>query len=106
MRRSVTHRARRGLPLVAIFDEVAIRRAIGDQEVRRGQLRRLIEIAEQPAVTMQIVPSSKGAYAGLPGSFTILSFEDDPDVVYTEGHVDGQVIRIRPPSGSTSYATT
>jgi transcriptional regulator with XRE-family HTH domain len=78
--------------IVAIFDEVAIRRAIGDQEVRKGQLRRLIEIAGQPAVTLQIVPSSKGAYAGLPGSFTILSFDDGPDVVYTEGHVDGQVV--------------
>jgi hypothetical protein len=33
-----------------------------------------------------------GAYAGLPGAFTILGFDDGPDLVYIEGHVGGQVI--------------
>jgi DNA-binding XRE family transcriptional regulator len=78
--------------IVAVFDEVAIRRTIGGREVMRGQISRLIEVAEQPKVTMQIVPSSRGAYAGLPGAFTILGFDDGPDTVYTEGHVGGQVI--------------
>ncbi|MCO6006296.1 helix-turn-helix transcriptional regulator [Actinoallomurus purpureus] len=78
--------------IVAIFDEGVIRRIIGGTQVMRGQLGRLIEVAEQPHVTLQIVPSTTGAYAGLPGAFTILGFDDGPDLVYTEGHVGGQVV--------------
>lgn len=78
--------------IVAVFDEGAVRRMIGGREVMRGQIGRLIEVAQQPHVTLQIVPSSTGAYAGLPGAFTILGFDDGPDLVYTEGHVGGQMI--------------
>jgi Domain of unknown function (DUF5753) len=77
--------------IVAIFDEVAIRREIGDPEVMRGQIGRLIEVAEQPSVTMQIVPNGRGAYPGLMGAFTILGFDDSPEAVYAEGHVGGQI---------------
>ena len=78
--------------IVAIFDETAIRRMIGGREVMRTQISRLIEIAEQPNVTLQIVPSSTGSYPGLMGAFTILCFDDAPDLVYTESHVGGQLV--------------
>ncbi|GAA4614147.1 helix-turn-helix transcriptional regulator [Actinoallomurus liliacearum] len=78
--------------VVAILDEGVIRRVISDPQVMRGQICRLIEEAGQPHVTLQIVPSSAGAYPGLMGAFTILGFDDTPDLVYTEGHVGGQVI--------------
>jgi hypothetical protein len=41
---------------------------------------------------MQIVPLSRGAYAGLPGAFTLLGFDGRPDTAYIEGHVGGQLI--------------
>ena len=78
--------------IVAIFDEGVVRRMIGSPQVMREQIGRLIEEAIRPYVTLQIVPSDTGAYAGLPGAFTILGFDDSPDLVYTEGHVGGQVI--------------
>jgi DNA-binding XRE family transcriptional regulator len=78
--------------IVAVFDEMTIRRVLGDRKVMYGQVKRLIEVAEQHNVTLQIVPNSVGAYAGLPGAFTILGFDDGPDLVYIEGHVGGQVI--------------
>jgi transcriptional regulator with XRE-family HTH domain len=78
--------------VVAVFDEVAIRRVIGGREVMREQIERLTEIAEQPHVTMQIVPASRGSYAGLMGAFDILGFDDGPEVVYIDGHVGGQLI--------------
>ncbi|MEV5751855.1 helix-turn-helix transcriptional regulator [Actinoallomurus sp. NPDC052308] len=77
--------------IVAVFDEGVIRRMIGGRQVMRGQLGRLIEVAEQPHITLQIVPSSTGTYAGLMGAFTILGFDDGPDLVYTEGHLGGQL---------------
>jgi Domain of unknown function (DUF5753) len=78
--------------IVAVFDEMAVQRLIGGHEVMRGQIERLVEIAEEPAITLQIVPISKGSYAGLMGAFTIMGFDDTPDVVYIEGHIGGQLI--------------
>jgi DNA-binding XRE family transcriptional regulator len=80
------------LRIVAVVDEMALRRMIGNPEVMRGQVERLIERAEQPNVTLQIVPADRGSYAGLPGAFTTMAFDDGPDVVYIEGHVGGQLI--------------
>jgi transcriptional regulator with XRE-family HTH domain len=73
--------------IVAIYDEMAIRRMIGGPEVMREQIAHLIELAQRPNITIQIVPAGTGSYAGLPGAFAILGFDDAPDMVYTEGHV-------------------
>lgn len=80
------------LRLVAVMDEMVLWRVIGSREVMRGQIERLIERAEQPHVTLQIVPASRGSYAGLMGAFTSMSFDDAPDLVYTEGHIGGRLI--------------
>ena len=52
----------------------------------RAQFQRLIEVAELPWVTLQVVPFASGGHAGESGSFTVLRFEerDLPDVVYIE----------------------
>ena len=52
----------------------------------RAQFRHLIEVAEFPRVTLQVVPFASGSHAGESGSFTVLRFEerDLPDVVYLE----------------------
>ncbi|GAA1579677.1 helix-turn-helix transcriptional regulator [Actinomadura kijaniata] len=72
--------------IVAIFDEFAIRRPIGDTETRRGQLQRLVELAQRPEITIQIVPAEAGGYPGLAGPFTIMGFADATNVVHEEGH--------------------
>jgi hypothetical protein len=77
--------------VVAVFDEMAIRRMIGGRDVMREQIEHLIELAQRPNITIQIVPADTGAYAGFMGAFTILSFDDDLDLVYTEGHIGGQL---------------
>ncbi len=78
--------------IVFILDETVMHRAVGDAKTRMEQIARLIELAEQPNVTVQIVPSRTGAYAGFMGAFTLLSFGDGQDVVYVEGHAEGQII--------------
>lgn len=88
--------------LVVIFDEAALRRPLGGPEVMRGQLLHLIELAELPNITMQIVPLSRGAYAGIMGAFTIFEFDDAGDVAYVEGHLGGQLIDATP--GVRKYA--
>jgi transcriptional regulator with XRE-family HTH domain len=78
--------------IVAVFDEGAILRPVGDEEVMRRQISHLIELAERPNITLQIVPSTVGAYAGVMGAFMLLSFEDEPDAAYIEGHLGGQLL--------------
>jgi transcriptional regulator with XRE-family HTH domain len=72
--------------LWAIVDEAVLRRPIGGPDVMRGQLERLIEAAEQPNVTLQVMPFEFGGHAAESGSFTIMRFPefDLPDVVYLE----------------------
>ncbi len=72
--------------LWAVIDEAALRRPIGDSETMRAQIRHLIEIAELPHVTIEILPFSAGGHAAAGGPVTILRFPEDeiPDLVYLE----------------------
>ncbi|MFJ4633721.1 DUF5753 domain-containing protein [Streptomyces sp. NPDC088847] len=72
--------------LHVVLDEAVLHRTYGGRDVMRGQLRHLIELAENPNVLVQIMPFSFGGHAGESGAFTILSFLefDLPDVVYVE----------------------
>jgi hypothetical protein len=45
----------------------------------RGQLRHLLNVAEEGAATISVVPDSMGVHPGMGGSFTVLEFEDDAD---------------------------
>ncbi|WP_168200584.1 helix-turn-helix transcriptional regulator [Allokutzneria sp. NRRL B-24872] len=95
LERRVASRLKRRLPLdehppqelVVILDEAALRRPIGGSATMQEQVRHLIEMAERPNITIQVVPESVGAYPGLGGWFCILTFPDDdvPDMAYTDG---------------------
>ncbi|NDU72066.1 hypothetical protein GWI34_05420 [Actinomadura sp. DSM 109109] len=78
--------------VVAIFDEGAVRRPIGAPDVLKGQIQHLIDLSDLHHVTVQIVRTAKGAYAGLPGAFMLLSSRNDRDVVHVEGHIGAQII--------------
>lgn len=69
-----------------ILDEAVVRREVGGKTAMSRQLRWLIELANRPYVTIEIVPFSRGAYPGLTGPFVVLEFPDaaDDDVVYLE----------------------
>jgi hypothetical protein len=72
--------------LWAVMDESALRRVVGSREIMREQLRRLIEMCEHEAVTLQVLPFAAGAHRALGGAFTILRFSEPDlrDVVYIE----------------------
>ena len=77
----------KGAPdLWVILDEAALRRPMGGPAVMRGQLQRLIDLSALPNITLQVLPFTAGAHAGLDGEFTIFSFSDpaDPDLVFIE----------------------
>jgi len=70
--------------LWAVIDEAALRRQPGTAATMRRQLRQLIEIAELPHVTIQVMPFSTGVAAG--GAITVLRFAEPEiaDVVYLD----------------------
>ncbi|MEU8060327.1 helix-turn-helix domain-containing protein [Microbispora bryophytorum] len=70
--------------LHALIDEGALRRPVASAGVMRRQLDSLIDVADRPNVTIQVVPLTAGLHVGLDGAFSVLSFaEGDPDVGYT-----------------------
>lgn len=72
--------------LWVILDEAVLRRQVGGAAVMRRQLAHLAKSAELPNVTIQVLPFSVGAHAGLGSTFSILGFPDEADhnVVYIE----------------------
>jgi hypothetical protein len=72
--------------LWTVIDEAALRRPAGRPGVMRQQLKYLLEAAERPNVTVQVIPFQAGGHAAAGGPFSILRFAepDLPDVVYLE----------------------
>jgi transcriptional regulator with XRE-family HTH domain len=75
----------------AVLDEAVLHRVVGGPESMREQLKKLVELASLPNVTLQVVPFSSGAHAGMEAPFLILGFPEqaDPDVVYVENSTSG-----------------
>jgi transcriptional regulator with XRE-family HTH domain len=73
--------------LWAVLDEAALHRLVGGPKVMREQLHHLVEQAQLPNVTLQVLPYTAGAHPALDGPFDILGFDEpgDPDVVHIEG---------------------
>lgn len=72
--------------LWAVIDEAALRRPYGGAATMRSQIKRLIDLAELPSITIELMPFSAGGHAAAGGPITILRFAEDeiPDVVYLE----------------------
>ena len=79
VRQSPTH-------LWVVEDELALRRQIGGPKVMRAQLEALIESADRPNITLQVLPFHIGWHPARGGAFIILRFPEPevPDVIYTE----------------------
>ncbi len=90
-----------------ILDEAVIRRVVGSDKITRQQLRQLLEIAEQPNVTVRVVPFAAGLYAKLRAPYVLFEFDDADDrlVLYVESPFGEYVTRDAWPSRETSAAT-
>ncbi|MCT9075051.1 helix-turn-helix domain-containing protein [Streptomyces fulvoviolaceus] len=92
--------------LYVVMDEAVLHRQIGGRDVMRKQLAHLLGLFDQPWMQLQVLPFSVGEHTGMMGSFTLLRFDDDPDIHYSESYDSGhmtanpQVIRQR----SVGYA--
>jgi transcriptional regulator with XRE-family HTH domain len=67
----------------AIMDEAVLRRPFGGRAVMAEQIRRIIELAELPNVTVQVIPFERGGYP-IYGPFLLLKFAKALDIVHLE----------------------
>jgi transcriptional regulator with XRE-family HTH domain len=72
--------------LWVVLDEAVLRRPIGGVNAMRAQLRHLVDMSQQPNITIQVIPFSAGGNPVTWGPFSVLRFAeyDVPDVVYLE----------------------
>ncbi|WP_379625918.1 helix-turn-helix domain-containing protein [Pseudonocardia sp. GCM10023141] len=88
-RQNVLTRKPSPLKLHAVLGEQVLRRAVGDVEVMRTQLKALAHNVRNglPNVTIQVAPAALLTRATIGGAFVVMSFADaqDDDLVYLEG---------------------
>ncbi|MFF9499056.1 DUF5753 domain-containing protein [Streptomyces sp. NPDC014656] len=74
------------LELWAVLAEGVLRQRVGGPTVMRDQLEHLATMAEQPNITVQVLPFSRGAHSGMFGPYLLMSFPQvsAQDLVLTE----------------------
>ncbi|SDO07613.1 hypothetical protein SAMN04487981_108150 [Streptomyces sp. cf386] len=57
----------------------------------REQLAHLLSFLDNQSVHIQVLPFSVGQHSGVMGSFTLLRFDDHPDLFYSESYDQGHM---------------
>lgn len=83
--------AEHDLVIVAIIDEGVLERPVGGREIMHAQMLRLLELAGQPNIEIQIVPTSIGCHSGLSGGFILATMEGH-EYAYVEDSFSGDVL--------------
>ncbi|MER5440609.1 helix-turn-helix transcriptional regulator [Streptomyces sp. NPDC002790] len=89
-RQRILRREQPPLGLV-ILDEAVLHRPVGGRAAMRKQLHHLLDVQRERLAQLQVLPFRVGEHASLAGSFTLLRFDEDPDLVYTEDFVQGHM---------------
>ena len=87
----------------AVVSEAVLRRLVGGGPVMRAQLGRLIEASKQPNITLQVLPFSVGAHAGMDGAFMILGFPAPADADVTYVHYYTGTLYLEKPEDLARY---
>jgi transcriptional regulator with XRE-family HTH domain len=74
--------------MITVLDESVMRRLVGSPAVMFEQLGHLADAAGRPDVSVEVVPASTGANAGLSGGFQLASCDGAPDVLNMNGVQD------------------
>jgi len=79
-------------PLVwALLDEAVLRRPVGGRAVMAEQIMHIVRVTETGRVRTHVLPFTLGAHPIMQGMMTLMWFEDQPTVAYTEGVNTGKV---------------
>jgi transcriptional regulator with XRE-family HTH domain len=74
--------------IIIVLDESALRRLVGSPAIMSEQLTHLAGLSERRDISVEVVPASTGANAGLSGGFQLASCDGAPDVLRMEAVED------------------
>jgi len=91
--------------LRAVLNEAVVLRTVGGSDVMRQQIRHIIDAAQRPNVTVQVLPFAIGHHPAMTGPFTALRFPETPaiDTIYVE--LKDAAVYIEKPSEVDRYTT-
>jgi transcriptional regulator with XRE-family HTH domain len=72
-----------------ILTEEALRRPVGGPRVLARQIRHLVDLTENPNVSLNVVAAKVAAHPGLMGQFVVMEFASDPTIVFVEDRTTG-----------------
>lgn len=78
-----------------VIDESALQRIVGSPEIMQVQREHLIEMAQRPNITIQIITNAKGPTSAYGRAFTILISPNNSSVVYLEDPNSAHYVRDR-----------
>lgn len=79
-------------PIVwALLDESVLRRPIGGPAMMAEQITHVVRLAESGRIRVHVLPHSLGFHPLLEGMLTLMWFDDQPPVAYSEGVRMGKV---------------
>lgn len=76
---------------LALIDEGMLHRPIGGPAVLAHQLRHLLELAQHPCITVQLVPVAAGCAAGMMSAFSLARLRGGVEVVSADSVLSGDV---------------
>ncbi len=79
--------------LWVVLHEAGLRTCVGGTFLMARQIDHLLEIGHRPGIDIQVLPTTKGAAAVHAGPFTLLTFADQPTVLYTDDPQGGRLCR-------------
>ncbi len=75
----------------ALLDESVLRRPVGGPEVMAEQIMHIVDLVEKARVRVHVMPLGLGAYHLMQGMLSLMWFEDQPPMAYSEGVSVGKV---------------
>ncbi|MGD3111082.1 helix-turn-helix domain-containing protein [Streptomyces sp. YGL11-2] len=76
----------------AIIDEAAIRRVTSSKDAMCRQLEHLLQMAENPHVTIQVLPFDRALHALMGGSLILLTLKDGTTTALVESFASGEAV--------------
>ncbi|MGX4656037.1 Scr1 family TA system antitoxin-like transcriptional regulator [Micromonospora sp. SCSIO 07396] len=76
---------------IALVDEAALRRVVGEPALMVEQFEHLLKVTGMPHVHVHVVPAGAGAHAGLAGPFILARTPEGLDVAHLDNQLRAQV---------------
>ncbi|MGC4808183.1 helix-turn-helix domain-containing protein [Micromonospora sp. DT233] len=78
--------------LIAVIDEMVLRRVTGDRAVMAGQAAHLAAMAEREHVQVRVIPAENPWHAGLAGPFVLARLPEGTELAYVDNLLRGHIV--------------